>query len=124
MPSTVERVIASVEEVFRNKEADPPTLDARMRLSRQLGLDYAEPTNRLELESGRDPFQSRQLSELCFVADLAMLSERGASNGHANRPVLALHCSASLARPRCSTPGSGRRVSGARRLGVLAGSTW
>jgi len=88
MPTTVQRVIACMEEVLRNKGVDPPTLAASTKLNRQLGLDsldYAELVIRLELEFGNDPFQDGHLPELRSVSDLAALYEPGTSHGQASR---------------------------------------
>ena len=79
MPTTVERVIRCMTDVFKNKGLRPPALSSTTRLAPELGLDsldYAELIIRLETEFGRDPLQDGQLPELKTIADLAKLYEQ------------------------------------------------
>lgn len=76
MPTTVERVIACMADVFRNKGLEPPELSPSTGLAPELGLDsldYAELIVRLEAEFGLDPLQDGQVPELRSIADLAAL---------------------------------------------------
>ena len=82
MSAALHRVIRCVQDVFKNKGTEAPTLTADTALTPELGLDsldYAELVVRLEGEFGFDPFASGAGSEIRTMADLASLYEQSRS---------------------------------------------
>jgi len=65
-----------MEDVFKNKGVEPPSIRDNTELNIELGLDsldYAELVVRLESAFGFDPFALGAIGELKTVADLATL---------------------------------------------------
>jgi len=70
------KVIAELQEVFRNRKLAPPALGPETVLDASLGLeslDFAELVVRLEQVFGRDPFAQGAIPEIVTIRDLASL---------------------------------------------------
>jgi acyl carrier protein len=71
-----DKVIAELQEVFRNRKLAPPALGPETVLDASLGLeslDFAELVVRLEQVFGRDPFAQGAIPEIATIRDLASL---------------------------------------------------
>jgi acyl carrier protein len=77
--SSLATIVDTMREVYRNKNLEPPVLNAETPLDNSIGLDsmdFAELVVRLESKFGFDPFASGTPPRLQKIGDLVDFYQR------------------------------------------------